>query len=236
MSCTTLALRWSLSLLACLLGLALALSAEANSTAQTELTDRVNAFLYEQSQSLGSEVHIEVHPPSAHLPACIDPQPFLPHANATLNGRVSVGVRCGDQGGQVRYMQATVTVIGEYVTVRRDLAPGTILDAGMLELREASMGRMPRDVITDMSQAVGQQAARPLREGMPLTSQLLREIYLVERGARVRIEASGSGFSISREGEALDSGAMGSEVRVRLDNRDMLRARVSGHNRLEVIY
>lgn len=208
--------------------------ANTGNASQALLVERVHGFLYERSHALGSEVHIEVHPPSAHLPECIDPQPFMPNDNAALHGRVSVGVRCGELGQQVRYMQASVAVIGDYVVVSRDLAPGTVLDTSMLELREAELGRLPRGVVTDIGAAIGQEISRHVRAGTAITPSLLREVTLVERGAPVRVEAVGNGFAVSREGEALDSGGMGSEIRVRLADRNILTARVSGRNRLSV--
>lgn len=217
-----------------LIALALMTPVQADNDDTALITERVHAFLYAQASELGSEVNIEVHPPSAHLPTCENPRPFLPNANQSLAGRVSVGVRCGDQGQQVRYMQATLAVIGEQVVTKRSIAAGTVIDASMLTMRPAELGRLPSGVITDMAQAIGKQAARPLGEGTRLTERQLKEVTLVERGARVRVEALGQGFSVSREGEALDNGAMGSEIRVRLDNRDILRAQVIGRNRLEV--
>ncbi|MDR5906071.1 flagellar basal body P-ring formation chaperone FlgA [Franzmannia qiaohouensis] len=220
------------SLLAALcLGLPTVASADASSQL---LVERVHGFLYERSQSLGSEVHIEVHPPSAHLPACESPQPFIPNERAPSQGRISVGVRCGDQGQQIRYMQASVAVIGDYVVLRQDIPAGSVITSDMLELREAELGSLPRGVLTDLDQVIGQESARALRAGSAITSQQLREVTLVERGASVRIEAVGNGFAISREGQALDSGGMGREIRVRLANREILNAEVSGRNRLSV--
>lgn len=203
-------------------------------TERQQLIERVQAFLYERSHTLGNEVHIEVHPPSAHLPNCLSPQPFIPNERAPSAGRVSVGVRCGDQGQQVRYMQATIAVIGDYLVARQDIAPGTPLSAELFEHREAELGGLPRGAIIDIEQLVGRESVRTLRAGNAILPQQVREIPLVERGATVRIEAKGNGFMVSREGQALDSGGMGREVRVRLANRDILRAHVSGHNRLSV--
>ncbi|EPC04550.1 hypothetical protein L861_04295 [Litchfieldella anticariensis FP35 = DSM 16096] len=227
-------LRRHLSAIALLGLLILALATPAQADNDALLVERVHAFLYEQASGLGDEVSVEVHPPSAHLPTCENPQPFLPHANRPLIGRVSVGVRCGERGQQVRYMQATLAVVGEQVVAQRAISRGTVIEASMLALRPAELSRLPRGTITDMEEAIGMQASRPIAEGSTLTEYQLEPVTLVERGANVRIEARGQGFAITREGEALDNGAMGSEVRVRLDNRDILRAHVTGRNRLEV--
>lgn len=222
----------SLFVLLSLAGLCLALPTQADDT--DLLIERVHAFLYEQASELGEEVSIDVHPPSAHLPACENPQPFLPNAGQKLTGRVSVGVRCGDQGRQVRYMQASIEIVGEQVVARQAIPAGTIIDADMLAIRPSELGRLPRGAITDPEQAIGMQASRPIGKGVTMTENHLRAVTLVERGAKVRIEARGEGFAVSREGEALDNGAMGQEIRVRLGRRETLRARVTGRNRLEV--
>ncbi|APX93289.1 flagella basal body P-ring formation protein FlgA [Halomonas sp. 1513] len=226
-------LRVCITTLTTALCLTLPLSASAEASRQL-LVERVHGFLYERSRDLGNEVHIEVHPPSAHLPACESPQPFIPNERALSQGRISVGVRCGDQGQQVRYMQASVAVIGDYVVLREDVSAGTVITSDMLELSEAELGSLPRGVITDLDQVIGQESARALRAGSAITAQQLREVTLVERGASVRIEAVGDGFAVSREGQALDSGGMGREIRVRLANREILNAEVSGRNRLSV--
>ncbi|SDL72155.1 flagella basal body P-ring formation protein FlgA [Franzmannia pantelleriensis] len=226
-------IRISLATLLAALCLSAPLAASAEASRQL-MVERVHGFLYERTQSLGSEVHIEVHPPSAHLPTCESPEPFMPNERSPAQGRVSVGVRCGEQGQQVRYMQASIAVIGDYVVLRQDIPAGTLIEPGMLELSEAELGRLPRGVLTDLDDVIGQESARALRAGSAITSQQLREVTLVERGASVRIEAVGNGFAVSREGQALDSGGMGREIRVRLANREILSAEVSGRNRLSV--
>ncbi|WP_052383843.1 flagellar basal body P-ring formation chaperone FlgA [Litchfieldella xinjiangensis] len=198
------------------------------------LIERVHAFLYEHAMDLGNEVNIEVHPPSAHLPICESPDPFLPHAGQSLVGRVSVGVRCGSQGRQVRYLQANVSVIGDQVVAARAIPAGTVITADMLALRPAELGRLARGTLTRFEDAIGLQASRPFAAGAALSEQTLKPVTLIERGARVRVEARGNGFAVMREGQALEPGAMGDEIRIRLDNRETLRARVAGRNRLLV--
>lgn len=204
--------------------------------ASAELLDAVQAFLYQQSQGLGDEVQIEVHPPRAAMPACLDPQPFFPgHAEAKM-GRVSVGVRCGDDRRRVRYMQAEIQVFGRYPVLARRVEAGTRLTPDMLSFQEGDLGQLPRGALRDIDEAVGQLARRSLAPGAPLQHHQLREIPLVERRQRVSVEARGDGFRISREGEALDAGALGDEVRVRLSRREILTAVVIDRARVAVAF
>ncbi|GHC26032.1 flagellar basal body P-ring formation chaperone FlgA [Aidingimonas halophila] len=215
-------------------GILLSVLLAPNVMASEEVVQRVQQFLYERASEMGDEVQIDVRPPSAQLNECVAPEPFLTNENTELAGRVSVGVKCGDNGQQVRYMRANVEIIGDHVVPRQDIAPNTVIKADMLETKEAELGSLPRDAIVTPEQAIGQEAARMLSSGEPFTERQLREVALVERGARVKVEARGEGFSVSRKGEAIDSGGMGSKVRVRMDNRDTLTARVTGEDHLEV--
>ncbi|WP_148253881.1 flagellar basal body P-ring formation chaperone FlgA [Aidingimonas lacisalsi] len=219
----------------CRLAIVLSMSVlPSYAVASDEVIHQVQQFLYERVSELGEDVQIDVRPPSARLAECEAPSPFLPHEDSDLTGRVSVGVKCGPDGQQVRYMRATIEVIGQYVVPAQDISPDTVITQDMLATRKTELGSLPRDAVLENGQAVGQQATRFLAAGKALTQRQLREVALVERGSRVKVEARGNGFSVSRKGEAIDSGGMGSRVRVRLGNRETLTARVTGEDHLVV--
>lgn len=197
-----------------------------------DVAEAARRFLDERLAEQGLQGRIEIPPPPARLPACAQPEIFLPHAGQRLLGRVALGVRCAD--GQTRYLQAQVSVLGHYVVAARPIAAGETLGADMLELREGPLEKLPRHAVTDPLEIIGRQTTRALPAGSLLQSHTLRAERLVERNARVRIEAAGSGFRISREGTALDHGSQGETIRVRADNGEILRARVIGRNRLQI--
>ncbi|TDX30962.1 flagella basal body P-ring formation protein FlgA [Modicisalibacter xianhensis] len=195
---------------------------------------RVTAFLLEQTAGLGRDIEVTVHPASARLPDCIDPQPFLTNPGQRLYGRVSVGLRCGEQGQQTRYLQASVSVIVDHVVVARDIDAGSLITAGDLMLEEARLERLPRHALLGIDDALGMTAARPLRAGTTLQTHYLRRPELVSRGAHVTVTAHGAGFSISRKAKALDSGALGDAVRLSTDNGEQLVATVTGPDQLKI--
>ncbi|WP_240454179.1 flagellar basal body P-ring formation chaperone FlgA [Halomonas sp. NO4] len=194
----------------------------------------VQAFLYDRAQTLGDEIVVEVYPPSARLPACEVPQPFLPRSGEPAMGRVSVGVRCGESGRQVRYLQAEVGVIGSYPVLATDLDAGTTLRAEHLDTRRGNLAELPRRTLLEAERLVGQLTTRPLRAGEALQEHQVRERPLVERNQRVTVEARGQAFRVSREGQALEPGVLGDEVRVRFGSREIITARVSGEATLSV--
>ena len=173
-----------------------------------ELLQQVHQFLYEETRALGEEVVIDLRPPSPHLPECVQPEPFLPNANQAPLGRVSVGVRCGEDSRQVRYLQAQVDVIGNYVVAARDIERGTLITSSMLSELGGNLG--------------------------DLSAHYLQAPHLVERGQRVTVVAEGSAFRVSREGEALENGALGDRIRVRFGSREIMTARVTDRGILVV--
>lgn len=195
------------------------------------LTQQIEDFLHQQLQAQGLAGTVEVRPGHA-MPPCEAAEPFLPQPGQRLLGQVAVGVRC--RGGQTRYLQAQISVLADYLVVNRVVAIGETLQPELLEWRQGPLERLPRQFIQDPADALGKQALRPLEPEVPLQPRNLRAPRLVERNARVSIEVLGRGFHIRREGVALEPGALGSEIRVRADNGEVLRARVIDRNRLQV--
>ena len=91
------------------------------------------------------------------------------------------------------------------------------------------------DAISDPQEAVGLSGKRALRSGEVLRSSLMLAPTLVKRGDAVRIVARREQIEVSMSGEALDSGARGTLVRVRNANGVTIRARVSGAATVEPV-
>lgn len=220
-----LSIRWAIGVLMTggLLALLTPMTAHADNQA---LIQKVQQFLYEQTQTLGEDVMIELRPPSPHLPACIDPEPFLPNTDQSPLGRVNVGVRCGETQRQVRYLQAQVDVIGGYAVATQDIPRGVTITAAMIGLQQGNLSDLSARAITDPQAIIGKVARQPIRRGSTLQPHDIRAPLLVERGQRVSVIAQGDEFRVSREGEAMDNGAEGERVRVRFGSRDILEARV----------
>lgn len=219
---------------ALLLSLFCLLAWPAAANDDTELLNAVHAFLHQQAQPLGDELIISVRPPSARLPACEAPEPFLARPDAAPLGRVSVGVRCGESGRQVRYLQAEIGVIGDYPVLAVALAAGDTITSEHLTLQSGNLAELPNRTLLDIDAIIGQAATRALNPGQPLQQHQLRSIPLVERNQRVTVEARGAAFRISREGQALEPGGLGERIRIRFDNREVITAEVVGEGLLVV--
>lgn len=192
------------------------------------LLQAVHGFLHSEAESLGEEIVIELRPPSARLPECVSPQPFLTREGELPLGRVSVGVRCGSDGRQVRYMQAEIGVLGEYPVLAATLNAGDTVRQEHLVQQQGNLAELPNNSLLDPEQIIGQVATRTLRAGQPLQAHQFRSLPLVERNQRVVVEARGAGFRVSREGQALEPGGLGDRVRIRFDSREVVTGEVAG--------
>lgn len=197
-------------------------------------SDAAHAFLTAKAAPLGDQVRVTVQPPQAAMPACADPQAFLPGADQRLPGRVTVGVRCGD--GQTRYLQAEVAVRGTYWVAARTVPAGTVLEADMLSAREGDLGSLPRQAVLDPAAVVGRLTTRSLAAGAVVQASQLQAAWLVHRQRQVAVEALGQGFKVSRTGQALQDGALGDTVRVRMPNQAVLSGVVAGANRVKISF
>ncbi|WP_082553555.1 flagella basal body P-ring formation protein FlgA [Altererythrobacter sp. Root672] len=101
-----------------------------------------------------------------------------------------------------------------------DCAPGMALEW---------YGRTRNTVIVQCPEAGGWRIYVPLVDGGGASSVAASQgPDVVSRGSRVTISVKGSGFTLSRQGEALEAGAIGEWIRVQpLDRKgDPLRAQV----------
>lgn len=196
--------------------------------------DAAQAFLQDATRNLGNRVTVTVQPPEAALPPCTEPQPFLPGHDQRLLGRVTVGVRCGD--GQTRYLQARVTAIGRYWVAAEDIPVGTLVTESMLEPRSGDLTALPRQAVLDENAAVGRVTTRSLARGSIVQDSQLQAPWLIQRNRTVSVEAIGQGFRVVRQGEALQDGALGDTVRVRMGNRSVLTGVVAGSGIVKINY
>jgi flagella basal body P-ring formation protein FlgA len=100
------------------------------------------------------------------------------------------------------------------VVATRDLLPGSIVGEEDVKLEDRFVQPGPL-VLSDVSLALGQQVALPVKGGTPVTSSALRPAFVVRRGMRVKLICKGPAFTVTSIGEALQDAVAGQTVRVR---------------------
>lgn len=201
-----------------------------------DLEARVRQLL-EKGLPAGSRLtSLDIGQPAARIRECGEPRPWRVHPDRLPVGRVAVGVNCGAQDSVLGYLQVRVGAQGSYVVSSRRIEAGETIQADMLASRRGPLEDLPRDSALNAGQLVGRQAARTIARGAAVTLKGVRERWLVERNGRVSLRAQGNGFSLSRDGKALDNGNLGSSVRFVGSDGRMFDAQVVGKNELLLRY
>jgi flagella basal body P-ring formation protein FlgA len=208
-------IRHTATLLSVLLLSASPVQAQAPRTEPAVLKQTVSDFLSQQAGGLPGEVKVTVGAidPRLNLAPCPAPQAFfMPGARAW--GKTTVGVRCAAPTWTI-YVQAMVSVQGEYVTNAIPLAQGQTIEAGQLSLMKGDLAMLPPGVATDISQVVGRSSNVSLPPGTPLRLDTLKSKPVVQPGQLVKLVSSGNGFSVSAEAKALSTAGEGQPVQVK---------------------
>ena len=197
----------------------------------------VEHYLQGQSAGLAGTASVEVRAldPRTSLPACADPQAFQ-QPGARAWGNTTVGVRCSAPTAWTVYVQAKVTVQGEYVAAAVPLAQGQPIDQSQLVLMKGDLAAMPNGVVTDMAQAIGRSSTVSLPSGAPLRLDALRSKPVVQQGQLVRVVSNGAGFQVSAAARAIGNASEGQVVQVRTPAGAILSGIAKAGGLVEVVF
>ncbi|WP_332853047.1 flagellar basal body P-ring formation chaperone FlgA [Duganella sp. S19_KUP01_CR8] len=197
----------------------------------------VEQFLQVQSGGLPGQVTVAVGAidPRMNLAACPDPQAFfMPGARAW--GKTTVGVRCVAPAAWTIYIQATVSVVGDYIASAAPLAQGQAIEAGQLVTLKGDLTTLPAGIATDMGQVIGRSTNISLPPGTPLRLDTLRSKPVVQSGQLVRLVSSGNGFSVSAEARAMSTAGDGQVVQVKTSGGQQITGIAKAGGLVEVAF
>ncbi|KYC29320.1 Flagella basal body P-ring formation protein FlgA [Sterolibacterium denitrificans] len=180
----------------------------------------VEDFLRIQTQGLPGQVEFEMTAldPRNNLASCAQLDVSLA-GGARLWGRSSVMVRCLDAGGWRIHVPVTIRVIGDYLLTARALTTGQLVTSADLARSNGDLTSLPNGILTDEEQAIGRTAALSIPAGRPLRGDMLRQPLAVQQNQSVKVISSGPGFQVAgNDGRALNAGAEGQVVQVRMAN------------------
>ncbi|WP_350282012.1 flagellar basal body P-ring formation chaperone FlgA [Nitrosomonas sp.] len=191
-----------------------AIASEDSST--SVILEVVNSFVRNETRHLLGRVIIKSSGlDTRQTPrSCRQPQPFLP-AGGRVWGKFSVGVRCQDEATWTLYIPVEIEVISRVVHAAQPVSMGKQLEAQDIVSKEVDLVRIPGGVATDPDQVIGKVATTFLASGQPIRTHQLRAPHVISRGQKVQLTATGAGFTVSMEGEALAAAAAGEVVQVR---------------------
>jgi len=221
--------------------LALPAAAQAVADPQAELgaiTQRWLDDTLQHAQAGGSALRMEVSvgslDPRLRLAPCARVEPYLP-VGARLWGRTRLGLRCAEGPTPWNvFLPVTIQAWGPAWVLTGNVAPGAVLTAVDATQSEVDWAADSAPIMANSDMWVGQVAARQLLAGQPLRQSMVRPPQLFHAGAQVRVVSQGPGYVVTSAGQALNAGAAGQTVRVRMENGKIIGGTVSEDGTVDV--
>jgi flagellar basal body P-ring formation protein FlgA len=115
------------------------------------------------------------------------------------------------------------------------LLAGSVLHTDDVHIARVHTTLVRSEVVRQLADAVGMQLKRPLAAGQPLALSELMRPSMVQKGANVTMLLDSPGITLSAQGQALESGAIGERIRVLNPvSRAVIEAEVVGPDRVRV--
>ncbi|ACV37075.1 flagellar basal body P-ring formation chaperone FlgA [Accumulibacter sp.] len=208
-----------------------------SAVAEPSLAVALDQYLTSQTQGLPGKVSYSVGPLDqfAKRGPCSAFEPFLP-VGSRLWGKTTVGIRCLGPTPWTVYVPVQVRVAGTYLLTARQLTAGQIVADSDVLMQGGDLGALPAGVLTDPAQARGKTVRSSVAAGQPLRGDLLIAPWSVQQGQSVKLVSTGTGFTVSNEGKALNNASEGQVAQVRTASGQVVSGVARGLGIVEVTY
>ncbi|WP_304641084.1 flagellar basal body P-ring formation chaperone FlgA [Pseudomonas sp.] len=180
------------------------------------LEREVENYLSRSTREARYQIEVSRLDPRLRLPQCPaeDMRASLESPSVPV-GRVTVRVACE---GEVRwrlFVPAQVSLHQQVLVATRPLGRNAVIGPQDVALMERDVGSLGDSYFTDPAAAIGMRVRRPLNADAVVSANQLEQDEVVRRGDKVVISSGNSQISVRMPGEALESGVIGSQIRVR---------------------
>lgn len=215
--------RWcSLSVWA---GLALALSGALHAREVPAWQALIQAHAEQQALPPGARTELAFAPDQPGPPRCDQGLALLNPSPSVWRGRLRVSLQCPQPVWRWSVM-VNVKRYSAVVRTRRALPSGSVVQPDDVQLVEVDLFLEPPGGATGLDQVLGLETSRSLREKSSISLNTLRQPTVIQAGDRISVRVLGSTFEVLSEGTALQSGATGDTIRVKMADGKPLNAEV----------
>lgn len=181
-------------------------------TMAQDLNVQLTDWFSQRLAGFSDDVVVTIRTSPNLLPNCEQPALSVT-GSAKLWGHVNVLARCANEK---RYLQVNVQATGNYVVAAAPVARGGALGPANITLKRGRLDQLPPRTVLDINQIQDAVSLRDLVPGQPIQLSMLRQAWRIKAGQRVLVVASGDGFSVNAEGQALNNAAVAQNARVRM--------------------
>ncbi|MCP8898643.1 flagellar basal body P-ring formation chaperone FlgA [Gilvimarinus xylanilyticus] len=194
-----------------------------------ELKIRAEAFLKEHYQHHSERVEVKVGALDRRLKlaSCEHPVSFTPRDTGDHGGSISLEARCKGTSPWKIYLSGQVDIYRQIIVARNSLQRDTRITQADLKSELMSSSGLRAGYYTDAQRLLGKQIKRPVEAGEPLRPGLVEEPLAINRGDVVVLRSGNGAISVATQAEALSSGHVGEQIRVRnLASERVIRAEI----------
>jgi flagella basal body P-ring formation protein FlgA len=203
------------------------------------LSERISALAREGARlAVASPVRVAVEvgqlDPRLKLAPCQKVEPYLP-SGLPAWGHTRVGLKCV-QGAKLWNVSLPVVVHvwSRALVTTAALPAGTVLEAAHLGQAEVDLAGAPGAALNNQAALLGRTLARSVPEGQALHQNDLKARQWFAAGETVKLVATGPGWRIVTEGQAVSPGLEGQPARVRTENGRIVQGRPVGDREVEM--
>ncbi len=139
-------------------------------------------------------------------------------AGIRLAGPTRIGLKCiaGTTAWRIS-VPVTIRIYGRGLVAIKNVAAGAPISAQDVAMGEVDLASDTSPALTDLHAVEGRTLARSMSTGQGLRLSHLKPRQWFSAGDTVKLVASGNGFLIASQGQALSPGLDGQPVRVRTE-------------------
>ncbi|MCW5750076.1 MAG: flagellar basal body P-ring formation protein FlgA [Alphaproteobacteria bacterium] len=171
------------------------------------------------------------------LPVGVDPEIRVEDVDFDRHARRFHATIVASDGADAQRLrvQGRVQQVSEVPVLRQAVSAGQVIGEADIEWVGVPSLRLGGNVLTDMTEIVGQAARRSLPPGRPLRASDLQRPSLVSKGALVSMSVTVPNMQLSAIGRALEAGAAGEVIQImNLQSKRTVTGVVVGPNQVEV--
>jgi flagella basal body P-ring formation protein FlgA len=147
-------------------------------------------------------------------PACANPKVQV-NASPRPVGRLSLSLRC-DAPRWIGALQVLVSARRSHWVTTKALSQGTIIAESDVVLTESDWASLSEDVVTELDQVLGRTLNRSVSAGQALGLNFVRQTAVIKTGEKIRVQMTGSNFTVSGDGVAMQQGVVGESMRAKM--------------------
>ncbi|MCA3019927.1 MAG: flagellar basal body P-ring formation protein FlgA [Rhodocyclaceae bacterium] len=188
-------------------------------SADQSIETQIQRFIEEQTSQILGRIEVDVGQldPRLNLAPCGRTEAYLT-AGTRLWGKSKVGLRCVSGAFWSVSIPVQVRVFGSALVTTRSIEAGQRIQHDDLREQELELTNEPGRPVQDLASIENKILSRSIASGVIVREDWLRAMPVVQSGDQVRVHATGTGFSITSEGFALNSATAGQQVKVRVES------------------